>query len=177
MQIFPRLIGVMGLPQLKCFCNLFAYDRPLGRPVVVDHCYVGSNFELALRHSSRQIVLRRHKRAKTVKNAAARRITVNDELAAILDRWCNGKQPHEPIFTDPKGRPWTRLTLGARFKQVRELAGVRNEAIIYSFRHLWISDVSGLDVATVSKMAGTSIAMIEKVTVTSGATTYVRHRL
>jgi hypothetical protein len=52
MRIFPRLIGVMGLPQLKCFCNLFAYDKPLGRPVVVEHCYVGNDFELALRPST-----------------------------------------------------------------------------------------------------------------------------
>ena len=36
---------------------------------------------------------------------------------------------------------------------------------IYSFRHLWISEMlmAGVDIATVAKMAGTSIAMIEKV--------------
>jgi integrase len=115
--------------------------------------------------TSRQIVLRKHKRANTQKNGAARRITVNDQLAVILDRWCQGKKPDDPVFTDPKGRPWTRYTLNTRFQRVRDLAGVRREAIIYSFRHLWISDalMNGLDVATVSRMAGTSIAMIEKV--------------
>ena len=90
---------------------------------------------------------------------------VNDEVAAILKRYSAGKDRHQPIFTDPKWRPWTRDTLDHRFQQVRERAGVRSEITIYSFRHLWISEalMSGVDVATVSRMAGTSIAMIEKV--------------
>jgi integrase len=36
---------------------------------------------------------------------------------------------------------------------------------IYSFRHLWISDMllAGVDVLLVARMAGTSVAMIERV--------------
>jgi integrase len=115
--------------------------------------------------SAKQVVLGRHKRARTMKDAVARRITLNAEAFAILEKCCKGKRGDEPIFTDPKGRPWTRLRLDDRFKKVRERAGVRDDITIYSLRHLWISEMmmAGVDVATVAKMAGTSIAMIEKV--------------
>jgi len=115
--------------------------------------------------STRQVVLGRHKRAFTMKDAVARRITLNAEAFAILQRWCKGKRGDEPIFTDPKGRGWQRGRLDNRFDMVRTRAGVRKDITIYSFRHLWISEMlmAGVDVATVAKMAGTSIAMIEKV--------------
>jgi integrase len=115
--------------------------------------------------SARQIVLGRHKRAKTMKDAIPRRITLNGEAFSILEKWCRSKRGDEPIFTDPKGRGWTRMRLDERFVKVRKRAGVRDDITIYSFRHLWISEMlmSGVDVATVAKMAGTSIAMIEKV--------------
>jgi len=115
--------------------------------------------------SAKQIVLGRHKRARTMKEAVARRITLNAEAFSILEKWCHGKRGDEPIFTDPKGRGWTRIRLDDRFQKVRKRAGVRDEITVYSFRHLWISEMlmAGVDVATVAKMAGTSIAMIEKV--------------
>jgi integrase len=115
--------------------------------------------------SAKQIVLGRHKRAKTMKDAVARRITLNAEAFSILEKWCRGKRGDAPIFTDPKGRPWQRDRLDNRFEKVRTRAGVRDDITIYSFRHLWISEtiMAGVDVATVAKMAGTSIAMIEKV--------------
>jgi site-specific recombinase XerD len=57
------------------------------------------------------------------------------------------------------------MRLDERFVKVRTRAGVGDDITIYSFRHLWISEMlmAGADVATVAKMAGTSIAMIEKV--------------
>lgn len=115
--------------------------------------------------SARQIVLGRHKRARTMKESAARRITLNPEAFAILERRCQGRKGSDPIFTDFKGRSWERVRLDIRFKYVRERAGIRDSITIYSFRHLWISEMlmSGVDVATVAKMAGTSIAMIERV--------------
>jgi integrase len=115
--------------------------------------------------TARQVVLGRHKRAHTMKDSVARRITLNAEAYSILEKLCRGKRGDDPIFTDPKGRAWQRDRLGNRFEKVRTRAGVRDEITIYSFRHLWISEtlMAGVDVATVAKMAGTSIAMIEKV--------------
>ena len=48
---------------------------------------------------------------------------------------------------------------------MRERAGIRDCITIYSFRHLWISEMlmAGVDVLLVAKMAGTSVAMIERV--------------
>lgn len=127
-------------------------------------------------HGSRQIVLGKHKRSQTMRDAVSRRLTLNDEAHAIVKRWCRGKKPDDPVFTDPpqydrrgqpnrSGRRWARETLGRRFLQIRNLAGVRPEITLYSFRHLWISEalMSGTDIATVAKMAGTSVLMIERV--------------
>jgi integrase len=112
-----------------------------------------------------QIVLGKHKRSKTLKETATRRITLSGEALAIVQKLCEGKTSNDPIFTDQKGRAWDRYTLDMRFKHVRTRAKVRDDITIYSFRHLWISEalMAGIDVSTVSKMAGTSIAMIEKV--------------
>jgi integrase len=58
-----------------------------------------------------------------------------------------------------------------RFNRVKEVAAeqkigeVRDSVTIYSFRDLWISEalMAGNDLATVARMAGTSVAMIERV--------------
>jgi site-specific recombinase XerD len=89
----------------------------------------------------------------------------NDEVYAIVNKLCEGKKFTDPIFTDPKGRPWTRWRIDHRFQQVRKLVGLRKDVTVYSFRHLFISEMlmCGNDVATVAKAAGTSIMMIERV--------------
>jgi site-specific recombinase XerD len=116
-------------------------------------------------HRLKQILLKQHKRSRTLRDATSRCIALNAEAYAIVAALCQNKRPTDPIFTDPKGRRWTRHRLVVRFKQVRKLAGVRDQITIYSFRHLWISEalMSQLDIATVAKMAGTSVAMVERV--------------
>jgi len=113
---------------------------------------------------SRKLVLKRHKRTRTMKVAETRVITLNDEAFAILCRQAQGKQPDDHLFTQGNGSPWDKDTLDERFRKVRELAGVREHITIYDFRHLWISEalMAGVDVFTVAKMAGTSVQMIEK---------------
>jgi integrase len=48
---------------------------------------------------------------------------------------------------------------------VRRKASVRASITLYSFRHLWISEMlmAGVDVLLVARMAGTSVAMIDRV--------------
>jgi integrase len=114
--------------------------------------------------SAKQIVLGKHKRAKTMRDPKARRIMLDGESFEIVDALCKGKAADEPIFTDQKGRAWTRIRLGTRFQQVRYHAKVRDAITIYSFRHLWISDaLVDNPIATVANMAGTSVEMIERV--------------
>ena len=113
---------------------------------------------------SKKLVLKRHKRTRTMRVAETRVITLNDEAYAILLRQAHGKQPDEHLFNQGNGSPWDKDTLDHRFRKVRELAGVRQDITIYDFRHLWISEalMAGVDVFTAAKMAGTSVQMIEK---------------
>lgn len=113
---------------------------------------------------SRKLVLKRHKRTRTMRVAETRVITLNDEAFTILCRQAHGRQPDDHLFTQGNGSPWDKDTLDERLRKVRELAGVREHITIYDFRHLWISEalMAGVDVFTTAKMAGTSVQMIEK---------------
>ena len=65
----------------------------------------------------------------------------------------------------PSGGAYSNVNIAERFQTVRNRAGVRNTITIYSFRHLWISEMlmAGVVVLLVTRMAGTSVAMIERV--------------
>ncbi len=120
---------------------------------------------------TQQVVLGKHKRMKTERNPTVRHITLNDEALSIFKRHCEGKALTDHVFVHSDNRPWARQTLPDRFLRIKEIAEeqkmgtVRGHITIYDFRHLWISEalMAGNDVATVAKMAGTSIAMIERV--------------
>ncbi len=76
-----------------------------------------------------------------------------------------GKNPGDYVFTQASGSPWNQDRLDERFRMVRKLAKVRDQITIYSFRHLWISDMMEdpeIPVGTIASMAGTSIDQIER---------------
>ena len=119
---------------------------------------------------SRQIVLGKHKRSNTEAVATVRHINLSDEAMEILRRRCEGRQPDEVIFMTAWGKPWTKKTVNTRLHSVERIAralghAVRQGVTAYDFRHLWISDalMSGVDIVTAAKMAGTSVRMIESV--------------
>jgi integrase len=153
-----RTDGGSFLDLLRCYYATGCRTSELPACVVED-------FQL----KTQQVVLGRHKRDRTERVVSIRHITLNDGLFAIFKRRCQGKQPSEPIFVREDGRAWDRYSLNRRFRLVRSLATalgrkVREEITPYSFRDLWISEslMAGVDVVTVARMAGTSIAMIEK---------------
>jgi integrase len=113
---------------------------------------------------TRKLVLKRHKRTRTMKLAEMRVITLNQQAFGILWRQAQGKEPDDHLFAQGNGSPWDKDTLDERFRKIRELAGVREHITLYDFRHLWISEalMAGVDVFTAAKMAGTSVQMIEK---------------
>jgi integrase len=115
--------------------------------------------------NARTIVLGCHKRSRTMRDPIPRTITVNADTHAILERRCRGRDAGEHVIVNRKGFPYTRWEMARRFKTVRKNAGVRTTITIYSFRHLWISEMlmAGVDVLLVARMAGTSVAMIERV--------------
>jgi integrase len=119
---------------------------------------------------SRQIVLGKHKRSKTQKVATVRHINLGDEAIKLLQQRCDGRGEDEFIFMTAWNKPWTKKTVNRRLHSVGRIAralghNVRKGVTAYDFRHLWISDalMSGVDIITVAKMAGTSVKMIETV--------------
>ena len=118
-----------------------------------------------------QVILGRHKRSRTQREPTIRHITLNAEALAIFARHCAGKAPTDHVFWNSDGKPYHRRTLPLRFNRVKDVAAkqglgvVRDHITIYSFRDLWVSEalMAGNDIATVARMAGTSIAMIERV--------------
>jgi integrase len=138
---------------LRCYYHTGARTSELAEAVAED-------FQVR----TRKLVLKKHKRTRTMKVAEVRVMALNDEAFAILQRQCRGKEVTEPIFTQGNGRPWDKDLLDERFRKVRELAGVRERITLYDFRHLWVSEalMAGVDVFTVAKMAGTSVQMVEK---------------
>lgn len=121
---------------------------------------------------TRQVVLGIHKTAKTQRQPRVRRIALNDEAMEIFERHCRGKNARDRVFTTSDQTPWNwKSTLPNRFARIKEivplldLGTVRDHITIYDFRHLWISEalMAGNEIATVAHMAGTSVAMIERV--------------
>ena len=82
-----------------------------------------------------------------------------------MARRCEGLTLDAYIFQRPSGGAFSNVNIAERFQTVRKRAGVRVSITIYSFRHLWISEMlmAGVDVLLVARMAGTSVAMIERV--------------
>jgi integrase len=110
----------------------------------------------------RQLVLGEHKTKKTGK---ARRIVLDEDAFAVLERLCRDRPPDEPIFWRfNTSSAWTPMAAIQRFQRVRNLAGVREHLTLYSLRHLFISQMlqAGVDIFLVAKMAGNSVAVIEK---------------
>jgi integrase len=112
----------------------------------------------------RQITLGKHKREKTLAEPKARTLTLNADALAIIGGLCEDKRPEETAFNQPNGKPWTTRQLDKYFALAREAANVRDTITIYSFRHLWITDLleAGTGIALIADMAGTSIRQIER---------------
>src|SRR5208337_1761781 len=91
--------------------------------------------------------------------------TSTKRRSGIMARRCEGLSLDAYVFTRPSGGAYSNMNLAERFQTVRNRAGVRSTITIYSFRHLWVSEmlVAGVDVLLVARMAGTSVAMIERV--------------
>jgi integrase len=121
--------------------------------------------------ATQQVVLGKHKRSKTQRTPTLRTITLGKDAFAIFRRLCEGKGPDDHVFINSDGRPYHRNTVFDRLNRVKQVAEeqkigkVRDGVTIYSFRDLWISEalMAGNDLATVARMAGTSVAMVERV--------------
>lgn len=91
-----------------------------------------------------------------------RTIPVSPEAKALFDRLAKDKLPAAHLFTND-GKPWKK-NWHALVKAAVQDAGLPERATLKSLRHCWITDsiVGGMDLLTVAKQAGTSLAMIDK---------------
>jgi integrase len=163
----PKTPRPAALNPYRGFAHLLrCYYQTGARTAELSLCRVGD-----VLFQTHQVVLGKHKRSRTQRTPTLRTITLGEEAISLFRTLCQGKGQDEFVFVNSDGRPYHRNTLFERFKRVKAVAAeqnlgkVRDEITIYSFRDLWISEalMAGNDIATVAKMAGTSVAMIERV--------------
>ncbi|MEN1928037.1 tyrosine-type recombinase/integrase [Luteimonas sp. MJ250] len=92
-----------------------------------------------------------------------RRVPLSPPAKALFDRLAKGKLPNAYMFTNG-GAPWQPHDWRQLVKTAAAKAGLPPTVVLYTLRHGWITDaiVGGMDLLTVAKLAGTSLAMIEK---------------
>ena len=109
------------------------------------------------------------KRLKTLnigkdKAGADRILPLPAETAAFFSEQCKDKLPSAPLLCRQDGKKWDKDAWKYVIKTALAKANLPTEATIYTLRHSVITDlvVGGLDILTVAKLSGTSVAMIEK---------------
>ncbi len=93
-----------------------------------------------------------------------RKIPLAKSAKALFDRLALGKLPKAHMFVQADGRPWVAHDWAEQVKAAVTAADLPQEVVLYTLRHAWITDaiVAGVDLLSVSKLAGTSLQMIEK---------------
>jgi len=92
-----------------------------------------------------------------------RTIPLSPAAKVLFDRLAKGKLPAAHMFTNG-GKPWNHYDWAEQVRQAAAAADMPDGVVLYTLRHCWITDaiVGGMDLLTVAKLAGTSLAMIEK---------------
>lgn len=115
------------------------------------------------------LTLRKHYDARTgsvtfMTKGHVRTIPVSPKANALLARLANGKLPTAHLFVQEDGNPWTARDWHDPVRAAVAKAGLPPATVLYTLRHSWITDaiVGGMDLLTVAKLVGTSLAMIEK---------------
>ncbi|MCU1113204.1 integrase family protein [Stenotrophomonas maltophilia] len=93
-----------------------------------------------------------------------RKIPLSPAATALFDRLAKGKLPKAHLFTQDGKKVWTPSDWSELVRDAAARAGLPAGVTLYTLRHCWITDaiVGGMDLLTVAKLAGTSLAMIEK---------------
>lgn len=95
---------------------------------------------------------------------AGRDVVLSPEALALFREQARGNLPGAPMIASDDGSHWTRWQWNDAIKDAANAAGLPAATCAYTLRHSVITDmlVGGMDSMTVAKMAGTSLAMIEK---------------
>lgn len=92
-----------------------------------------------------------------------RTVPLSAAAKALFDRLSKGKLPAAHMFTNG-GAAWQPHHWRELVKDAASKAELPTGVVLYTLRHCWITDaiVGGMDLLTVAKLSGTSLAMIEK---------------
>jgi len=92
-----------------------------------------------------------------------REVALSTAARAFFAMQARDKIGNAPLLTNSyTNARWTAAQWTVAFRVAREIAGVP-EAVMYCFRHTYISEAiaQGIDVFTVAKLTGTSVAIIQ----------------
>ena len=100
----------------------------------------------------------------TDKAGADRKIMLPPATLAFFAEQCANKLPSAPLFARADGKGWDKDAWKKPIKAAAAAGGLPAELTAYSLSHSVITDLiaGGLDVLTVARLSGTSIAMIDK---------------
>lgn len=98
------------------------------------------------------------------KAGAGRTIALSPAAAELLRDQARGKLPGAPLVSYVDGTHWSRFRWRDPINSAKAAADLPVDVCAYTFRHSVITDMltGGMDSMTVARMAGTSLAMIEK---------------
>jgi integrase len=98
------------------------------------------------------------------KAGGERRIRLPPETASFFADCARDKLPAAPLFSRADGKAWDKDGWKKPVKAAAAAAGLPANVTAYTLRHSVITDLIGenLDVLTVARLSGTSIAMIER---------------
>lgn len=93
-----------------------------------------------------------------------RTVPVPTGLRDLFARRQTNRKGEELLFTMSDGRPWTAQTWGDPIKDAAAAAGLPAETVAYTLRHSVMTElcITGMDLMTLAKIAGTSLEMIQK---------------
>lgn len=98
------------------------------------------------------------------KAGAGRVIALSPDASKLMREHAKSKLPGAPMIAYPDGSRWTKERWKKPITEAAEAAELPSGVCAYTLRHSVITDmlVGGMDSLTVARMAGTSLAMIEK---------------
>ena len=91
-------------------------------------------------------------------------VTLSTSAVEFLAEQAKGKLPGAPLLADAFGNRWNKDAWKKRFKTAVHAAKLPGDVVLYTLRHVAISEMiaGGVDTFLVAKLAGTSTAMIDK---------------
>lgn len=101
---------------------------------------------------------------RTDKAGKGRSVTLPPEVCQIFSEAAKNKLPSAPLFARADGLPWVKDKWSAPMQAAAKDAALPAGATLYTLRHSLITDLvqDGTDLATVAKISGTSVLMIQK---------------